>query len=36
LEGRFILLLVNAKHVKHVPGRKTDVQACQWLAQLLQ
>jgi transposase len=36
LEGRFILLVVNAKHVKHVPGRKTDVQDCQWLAQLLQ
>ena len=26
--------LVNAKHVKHVPGRKTDVQDCQWLQQL--
>jgi transposase len=36
LEGRFELLLVNAKHVKHVPGRKTDVKDCQWLAQLLQ
>jgi len=36
LEGRFELLLVNARHVKHVPGRKTDVQDCQWLAQLLQ
>jgi transposase len=36
LEGRFTLLLVNAKHVKHVPGRKTDVKDCQWLAQLLQ
>jgi transposase len=36
LEGRFTLLVVNAKHVKHVPGRKTDVQDCQWLAQLLQ
>lgn len=35
-EGRFTILLVNAKHVKHVPGRKTDVQDCQWLAQLLQ
>ena len=31
LEGRFTLLLVNAKHVKHVPGRKTDVKDCQWL-----
>jgi len=36
LEGRFTVLLVNAKHVKHVPGRKTDVKDCQWLAQLLQ
>jgi transposase len=36
LESRFTLLLVNARHVKHVPGRKTDVQDCQWLAQLLQ
>lgn len=36
LEGRFQLLLVNARHVKHVPGRKTDVKDCQWLAQLLQ
>lgn len=26
--------LVNARHVKHVPGRKTDVQDCQWLQQL--
>jgi len=25
LEGRLTLLLVNAQHVKHVPGRKTDV-----------
>jgi transposase len=33
-EGRFEVLLVNAKHVKHVPGRKTDVKDCQWLAQL--
>lgn len=36
LEARFELLLVNARHVKHVPGRKTDVKDCQWLAQLLQ
>ena len=26
LEGSFTLLLVNAQHVKQVPGRKTDVQ----------
>ncbi len=36
LEGRFTILLVNARHIKNVPGRKTDVQDCQWLAQLLQ
>lgn len=28
------VLLVNARHVKNVPGRKTDVQDCQWLQQL--
>ena len=36
LEGRFTILLVNARHVKNVPGRKTDVKDCQWLAELLQ
>ncbi len=36
LEGKFTLLLVNARHVKNVPGRKTDVKDCQWLGQLLQ
>lgn len=30
----FEVILVNAKHVKNVPGRKTDVQDCQWLQQL--
>jgi transposase len=35
LEDRFTLLLVNARHVKAVPGRKTDVQDAQWLAELL-
>ena len=35
LEGRFALLLVNAAHVKQVPGRKTDVRDCEWLAELL-
>ena len=29
------LLLVNARHIKNVPGRKTDVKDCQWIAQLL-
>lgn len=36
LEGRFTILLVNARHMKQVPGRKTDVKDCQWIAQLLQ
>jgi transposase len=35
LEDDFELLLVNAQHVKNVPGRKTDVQDAQWLCQLL-
>jgi transposase len=30
------LLLVNARHVKNVPGRKTDVADAAWLAQLLE
>ena len=36
LEGKFIILLVNARHIKNVPGRKSDVLDCQWIAQLLQ
>ena len=36
LEGRVAVILVNAEHIKQVPGRKTDVKDCQWLAQLLQ
>jgi transposase len=35
LEERFTLLLVNAYHVKQVPGRKTDVGDCEWIADLL-
>jgi transposase len=35
LEGRgFDVKLVNARHVKNVPGRKSDVLDCQWLQQL--
>ena len=35
LETRgFEVCLVNARHVKNVPGRKTDVQDCQWLQYL--
>ena len=36
LEERFQCLLVNAAHIKQVPGRKTDVQDCVWIAQLLE
>lgn len=36
LEGDFEVLLVNAKHIKFVPGRKSDVKDAQWIAQLLQ
>jgi transposase len=36
LEADFELLLVNATHVKKVPGRKTDVKDAEWLAQLLE
>ena len=35
LEDGFELMLVNAQHIKQVPGRKTDVQDCQWIADLL-
>ena len=35
LEDRgFEVCLVNARHVKNVPGRKSDVQDCQWLQYL--
>jgi len=36
LEGLFTMLLVNAQHIKQVPGRKTDVKDPEWIAQLLQ
>jgi transposase len=36
LEGRLELMLVNARHIKRVPGRKTDVKDAEWIAQLLQ
>ena len=36
LEADFALLLVNPKHFKNVPGRKTDVKDAQWLSELLQ
>jgi len=36
LEDDFELLLVNARHVKNLPGRKTDVKDAEWLCQLLE
>ncbi|GAC1632105.1 MAG: IS110 family transposase [Ktedonobacteraceae bacterium] len=36
LEGSFELLVVNAQHIKAVPGRKTDVKDAEWIADLLQ
>jgi len=36
LEDNFELMLVNARHVKQCPGRKTDVLDAQWLCQLLE
>lgn len=36
LEGVVELVLVNAEHIKAVPGRKTDVKDSEWIAQLLQ
>jgi transposase len=35
LEDSFEVILVNARHVKNVPGRKTDVQDSEWLCRLL-
>jgi transposase len=35
LEGQVELLLANAQHIKRVPGRKTDVQDAEWIADLL-
>lgn len=35
LEGSFTVLVVNAQHIKNVPGRKTDVKDAHWIADLL-
>lgn len=35
LEDRFTVLVVNAQHIKNVPGRKTDVKDAEWIADLL-
>ena len=36
LEDEFTVMVVNAAHIKRVPGRKTDVSDAHWIAQLLQ
>ena len=36
LEGRFELVVANSHHVKNVPGRKTDANDAEWLAELHQ
>ncbi len=36
LEAEFEVLVVNAYHIKNVPGRKTDVRDAEWIAELLQ
>ncbi len=36
LEGQRAVLVVNAQHIKAVPGRKTDLKDAEWLADLLQ
>ena len=35
LEEHFHMVLANAQHIKAVPGRKTDMMDCQWIAELL-
>ncbi|GHO48742.1 hypothetical protein KSX_69050 [Ktedonospora formicarum] len=36
LEGHLEVLVVNAQHLKTVPGRKTDLKDAEWIADLLQ
>ena len=35
LEDGFTLILANARHIKNVPGRKTDVKDSEWICKLL-
>lgn len=35
LEGLFEIFVVNAQHIKAVPGRKTDIKDAEWIADLL-
>jgi transposase len=34
-EGTMILIVANAKHMKNVPGKKTDIKDSEWIATLL-
>ena len=34
LEDHFDLIVANARHIKNVPGRKTDVKDCEWISDL--
>src|SRR5450432_4164370 len=34
LEDHFELMVANARHIKNVPGRKTDVKDCEWISDL--
>jgi transposase len=36
LESEYEVLLVNARHIKYVPGRKSDISDAQWIGELLQ
>lgn len=36
LEGHLEVWVVNAQHIKKVPGRKTDMKDAEWIAQLMQ
>ncbi len=35
LESSVKVILANARHIKNLPGRKTDVKDCEWIAKLL-
>jgi transposase len=35
LEGQFALIVGNARHIRNVPGRKTDVKDANWIADLV-
>ena len=35
LEGHFELIVGNARHIRNVPGRKTDVKDAEWIADLV-